>query len=83
MSLKKSIKTVLSRTSKGYTVAEINRKLASGASYASIRGRVYEMANAGELREYGQRKDPVTGKYATVFMTEGHYFRNLDRSWGF
>jgi hypothetical protein len=73
MTLKEHIKKTVQRAgNRGLTVGEIFDRVTDkvGSSYDSVRGRTYELANAGELRKSGARNDSVTGASATIFTSK-------------
>ena len=74
--LNSTILSVTRRTTKGFTVGEIfdrvqSKQITTGvkpAPYNSVRARVYELANQGELLAVDTRADSVTGRTAAAFV---------------
>lgn len=66
MSLKNQIQSAL-RNGRASTVGEIFDNVDGTAAYATIRARVYEMANRGELYRRNVRRDRSTGVKAATF----------------
>lgn len=61
------------RTTKGLTVGEIYDRVAvgsgiTGASYSSVRARVYELAKSGKLNRGETRRD-TTSNYKSATFT--------------
>jgi len=61
------------RQVKGLTVGEIYDRVsqqysATVPAYSTVRARVYELANSGKLYCSGDRKDTISGRFATTFV---------------
>lgn len=76
MSLNTTILSVTRRTVRGFTVGEIfdrvaNKLIDAGSAvpaYSTVRARVYELANSGQLNHVSNRRDRITGRNASTFV---------------
>jgi hypothetical protein len=74
--LNSTILSVTRRTVNGFTVGEIFDRVQARAvtksgqppAYSTVRARVYELANAGQLYANDTRKDSVSGRESTTFV---------------
>lgn len=80
MSLKTQILSVTRKTKRGLTVGEIFDRLSvkpdMKSSYSTVRARIYEMADSGQLICVAHRKDRETGRAANAFRRSFSSFKH-------